>query len=92
MKKIAYLFTAALAFAALSACDNGEGEVLSFGNKDLAVVKANLLFGPDGGSNTITVESTNPISATSSSSWATVSVNGMSVVVSAPAYSANVSR
>lgn len=92
MKKIFYILTTALAVAALNACDNGEGDVLSFGNKDLAVVEANLLFGPEGGSNTVTVESTSPISATSSSSWASVSVNGKSITVSAPAYSSNVSR
>lgn len=92
MKKLAYLFTAALAVAALSACDNGEGEYLSYGNKDLAVVEANLLFGPEGGSNTITVESTNAVTAASEASWASVSVNGKSIVVTAPAYSSNETR
>lgn len=92
MKKLAYLFTAALTVAALSACDNGEGDVLSFGNKDLTVLEANLLFGPEGGSNTITVESTNPVTAASEASWASVSVNGQSIVVTAPAYSSNETR
>lgn len=92
MKKLAYILSAALAFAALSACDKGEGDVLSFGNKDLSIVEANLLFGPDGGSNTITVESTSNVTATSEASWASVAVNGKSIVVTAPAYSSNETR
>lgn len=92
MKKIFYMLTAALALAAFSACEDGEGDVISFGNKELKVVDANLLFGPQGGTNTITVESLNPVSATSGSSWAAVAVSGSSVSVTVPAWSSNESR
>ncbi len=92
MKKIFYLLTAVLAIAAFSACDDGEGDMVSFGNKDLKVVEANLLFGPEGGTNTITVESSSPVTATSVSSWAGVSVNGSTVSVTVPAWSSNESR
>ena len=92
MKKIFYMLTAALVLAAFTACEDGEGDVISFGNKDLKVVEANLLFGPQGGTNTITVESVNPVSATSGSSWAAVAVSGSSVSVTVPAWSSNESR
>ena len=92
MKKILYILSAALTLATFTACDNGEGEVLSFGNKDLKVEEADLLFGPQGGTNTIKVESVNPVTATSSTSWAAVTVNGTSVVVTVPSWDSNESR
>lgn len=68
MKKILYFLTAILTLGMLAACDNGEGDIISYGNKDLKVKEANLLFGPQGGTNTITIESSNPVTATSGSS------------------------
>lgn len=92
MKKIFYILATALGLAAFAACEDGEGDVISFGNQNLKVTEANLLFGPNGGTNTVTVEALDPITATSSSSWASVSVSGSTVAVTAPAYTSNESR
>ena len=92
MKKILYFLTAILTLGMLAACDNGEGDMISYGNKDLKVKEANLLFGPQGGTNTITVESASTVTATSGSSWASVAVNGNEVSVTFPAWTSNESR
>jgi hypothetical protein len=92
MKKIFYILATALGFAAFTACEDGEGDVMSYGNQDLKVVEANLVFGPDGGSNSITVSASNPVTASSDASWATVSVSSSTIVVTAPSYTSNESR
>ena len=87
MKKLLYTFATILAIAAFTSCDDGEGDVIAFGNADLKVKSAELLFGPDGGTNSIVVETSGTVSATSDASWAAVSVNGKTVSVTAGPYS-----
>lgn len=87
MKKLFYILITALALAAFTSCEDGEGDVISFGNQDLSVVSAELLFGPDGGTNAIVVETSGTVKAVSDASWAEVSVNGKTINVTAGAYS-----
>ena len=92
MKKLLYIFATVLAFAAFTACDDGEGDVITYGNQDLKIVNADLLISPAGGSNTIVVETSGTVTATTDASWLALSVNGKSVVATAGPYSGNESR
>lgn len=92
MKKLLYIFATVLAFVAFTSCDDGEGDVITYGNQDLKVVNADLIISPAGGSNTIVVETSGTVSATTEASWLALSVNGKNIVATAGANNGNESR
>ena len=92
MKKLLYVFATVLAFAAFTACDDGEGDVIAYGNQDLKVLSAELIMSPDGGSNTIVVETSGTVTATTDAQWLSLVVNGKNIVATAGPYSGNETR
>lgn len=83
MKKIINAVLAlAAAFAAFS-CVSEEGEEVSWGNKDLKIVSSELSFAPAGGENKIIVETSGTVTAETSVSWLTLSVEGKEITLTA---------
>lgn len=83
MKKI-YLFLIALPLFFLVACESGEGDYEV--RKTIKVVTSDLTFQPSGGTGTVVIEAQEAVTAVSSRSWCTTSVNGGTVTVTVSEY------
>lgn len=90
MKRISTIVFSILALMAVASCRRAEQEPIEW-KTDLQVVKSNLVFSPEGGTETLEVNQSS-VSVTSDKSWVTASVSGNAVTVTVSPNAGNQSR
>ena len=92
MKPMKKYLTIILAGAALLAASCQEEKPTYEINDNITVVSQDIVFMPQGGTGTIVVEAESSITATADRPWCNVSVSGMTVTLSVPAWTGKDSR
>lgn len=90
MKRISTIVFSILALMAVASCRRAEQEPIEW-KTDLQVVKSNLVFSPEGGTETLEVNQSS-VSVTSDKSWVTASASGNAVTVTVSPNAGNQSR
>ncbi len=90
MKRISTIVFSILALMAVASCRRAEQEPMEW-KTDLQVVKSNLVFSPEGGTETLEVNQSS-VSVTSDKSWVTASASGNAVTVTVSPNAGNQSR